>query len=135
MSNNKEDRFTKKCEICARSTRDERRLGPFIETKTIAAHYNCVIYSPVAPDKTDVKADGIAGVTNRFIRNEGKRAKALVSILFCSCIKILSHRSIFHSSRYVCTASRSVRILGAAEILGTTPLQNSAFADTTLIVV
>lgn len=78
MPNDKKKIIAKNCEICARSIRDEKMLGPFIETKTIAAHFNCVIYSPIVPDKLDVATDGVGGVTPRFIRIEGKRAKPLV---------------------------------------------------------
>lgn len=68
----------KKCAICARSTRDEKTLGPFIETDTIAAHYKCVLFNSVAPEKVDFAADGINGVSSRFIRSQGKRALPLV---------------------------------------------------------
>lgn len=71
--------IVKNCEICGRSARDNRQLGPFVETKSIAAHHNCVLFCPKRPDKVDLIDDGICGVSDRFIRMEGKRSKALVS--------------------------------------------------------
>lgn len=68
----------KKCRICTRSTRDENTLGPFRETDTVAAHYKCVLFSPVVPDKLDFDPNGIAGMSARFIRDEGRRAEPLV---------------------------------------------------------
>lgn len=60
-------------------------LGPMIHTKTISAHFNCVAFSPVTPDKTSLAPnqgdDAIAGVTARFIREEGHRAFKLVILL------------------------------------------------------
>lgn len=70
------------CGICRRSTIDERALGHFQESKSVAAHVNCVLFSPVTPDATSLitrpEDDGIAGVSARFIRQEIKRAKNLV---------------------------------------------------------
>lgn len=79
-------KFARKCEICCRDTYEARMLGPLMHTKTISAHYNCVLFSPVAPTAVNLaphqEADGIAGVTARFIREEGGRSKQLV-IFFC----------------------------------------------------
>lgn len=78
--------FERKCEICRRDNYNGRMLGPLIHTKTISAHYNCVMFSPVTPDETSRRDnpndDAIAGVTARFIREEGGRAKQLVRICF-----------------------------------------------------
>lgn len=95
MPNNKKKSIAKNCEICARPTRDERFLGPFIETKTIAAHYNCVYFNPVIPDKVDIAANGIGGVSSRFIRNEGKRAKPLVHTFLFIFFLHFVYRSFF----------------------------------------
>lgn len=135
MSSSNKKPIAKKCEICARSTRNEKLLGPFIEKKTIAAHYNCVIFNPVVPAKEETAADGIGGVSARFIRNEGKRAKALVFFLslvfFCIFVIIIK----FLSYRHVCTVSELVRILAAAVISEMTTSRNFVHADTTLTVV
>lgn len=57
-------------------------LGPIIHTKTISAHFNCVLYSPVTPDALDLQTreeeDAISGVKSRFVRTEAARAKKLV---------------------------------------------------------
>lgn len=83
-------KFERKCEICGRSNRNERILGPLIHTQTISAHYNCVLFSPVTVDAISIASksedDGICGVTARFIRSEGNRAKKLVCSIFAySC--------------------------------------------------
>lgn len=74
--------IAKKCEICCSSIEDAKKLGPFIETKTVAGHYNCILFSPVKPDDVDLTPDGICGVSARFIRTEGKRARPLVIFFF-----------------------------------------------------
>lgn len=79
------------CEICLRSTRDARVLGQLIETKGIAAHVNCIVFSPVKPEKEDLADDGIGGVSARFIRSEAKRAKPLVSSFAWICILDCNH--------------------------------------------
>lgn len=75
-------RFQRVCEICSRSNQNERLLGPLINSQTISAHYNCVMFSPVTVDATSKEDHGICGVTARFIRTEGSRAKKLVWSIF-----------------------------------------------------
>lgn len=74
--------FERKCEICKRSNFNGRMLGPLIHTNSISAHYNCVLYSPITPDAESVaprpEDEAIAGVSTRFIREEGRRAQKLV---------------------------------------------------------
>lgn len=74
--------FERKCEICKRSHFNSRMLGPLIHTKSISAHFNCVLYSPVTPDAESfaprAEDDAIAGVSTRFISDEGRRAQKLV---------------------------------------------------------
>lgn len=74
------------CEICKRSNWHGRILGPMVITKTLFAHFNCVLYSPVTPDEASLapnpEKDAIAGVSSRFVRTEGKRAGNLVGFLF-----------------------------------------------------
>lgn len=75
------NKFEKKCEICMRSHNDPKWLGPFLEINSIAAHYNCVIFNPEKPTQVDLDpTNPIGGVTTRYIRTEGKRAKSLVII-------------------------------------------------------
>lgn len=74
----------KSCEICGRANRDDRRLGPLItvEKSFITAHYQCVLFCPKTPETGEYGVDGIAGMTARFIRDEGKRVKSLVLEIF-----------------------------------------------------
>lgn len=83
------------CEICKRDSRNEKLLGPFVQTKTIGAHYNCVIYCPVTPEdvEKDITKEGIGGVSTRFVRFEGRRAADLVCIFL-----FFTHLSIFNVS-------------------------------------
>lgn len=57
-----------------------------VVTKTVSAHFNCVLYSPETPGEAslapDPEKDAIAGVTSRFVRTEGKRAALLVGFLY-----------------------------------------------------
>lgn len=86
--------FERKCQICKRSNFNGRMLGPLIHTNSISAHYNCVLYSPVTPKAECVAScpedEAIAGVSTRFIRNEGRRAQRLV-------IKKQTHNSNYYS--------------------------------------
>lgn len=81
------------CEICKRSVLNARLLGPLIHTRTITAHYNCVLFIPVTPHSTSRRHnetdDAIAGVSTRFIRDEGARAKLLVSEIIFIGIHLL----------------------------------------------
>lgn len=72
----------KYCKVCARATENPRLLGKFEESDGIFAHHYCVLFSPSVPDKLDLKADGICGRSERFIRAEGKRARSLVILSF-----------------------------------------------------
>lgn len=75
-------KFKRVCEVCKRSNWNGRILGPMVVTRTLSAHFNCVLYSPITPDAVhfapNPEDDAIAGVSSRFIRTEGKRAKELV---------------------------------------------------------
>lgn len=104
----------KKCQVCSRSTRNGKTLGPFLETKTIAAHYKCVIFSPVMPDKIDLAPNGIGGVSSRFIRNEGKRAKPLVffSLSFFR-ISVTSIAIIFSRSVHIASRAGPMQVVAA----------------------
>lgn len=76
------DRFERKCEICQRLVENNRFLGPLIDKQSILVHYNCVLFSPVQPSAEEIQeVDGVCGVTLRYIRTEGARAKKLVSVL------------------------------------------------------
>lgn len=81
--------FGRKCEICRRDNFDDRTLGPLIHANNISAHFNCVLYSPVTPDETSLapkpEDDAIAGLSTRFVRDEGKRAKKLVTTVTQKC--------------------------------------------------
>lgn len=72
----------RKCEICKRNKFNPQQLGPFIQTKTISAHFNCVLFSPINPSQSSRRNnpddDAIAGMSARFVRKEGARAKKLV---------------------------------------------------------
>lgn len=81
----KSGRFSRKCEICQRSTEDSRVLGPLIQADYIWAHYNCVLFSPKMPGPESLNPAGICGVSSRFIRKEESRAKLLV-ISFAHCV-------------------------------------------------
>lgn len=73
----------KTCEICGRSDRKDRLLGPLITVnQSITAHYHCVLFCPKTPGKEEYGEDGIGGMTARFIRSEGKRANPLVRAIF-----------------------------------------------------
>lgn len=84
-------KFDRKCEICGRSNQNGRMLGPLIHTRTISAHYNCVLFSPTTVDANSLSSgsedSGICGVTSRFIRSEGSRAKKLVCSIFSPLIR------------------------------------------------
>lgn len=70
------------CVICNRFVSNDRWLGPLQHLKTFSAHSNCVLYSPVPPDTSSFSEnpeDSVAGMTSRFIRAEGQRAKRLVN--------------------------------------------------------
>lgn len=72
----------RKCEICKRSNFNGRMLGPLIDMHSISAHFNCVLFYPVTPAAESLAPqpgdDAIAGVSTRFIRQEGHRAQKLV---------------------------------------------------------
>lgn len=78
--------FEQMCAICLRGDDDNLMLGPFVDLKTISAHFLCVRFSPVTPQKCEMSetatGSSMAGVTSRFIRNEGARSKKLVTIFF-----------------------------------------------------
>lgn len=95
-------KFERKCEICGRANENDRTLGPLVHTRTISAHYNCVLFSPVAVDATTAqqsKNDGICGASTRFIRSEGSRAKKLVipvhRIFLWGTIRLSSFHTVF----------------------------------------
>lgn len=129
----KKDCVREKCDICRRSTFDHRTLGPLVHTKTISAHFNCVLYSPVTPDATSLapraEDDAIAGVSTRSVRDEAKRAKKLVitnshisSFIFFvlfSDICLSTSLSLTHSFflRHATIARLSARTLAVAKIL------------------
>lgn len=92
MANNKKKSNENICKVCARGIQNPRLLGPFEESDGIFAHNYCVLFSPVVPDKVHLKADGICGLSERFIRSEGNRAKSLV-IFSRRFFFVLSHRS------------------------------------------
>lgn len=74
-------KYMRTCGICRRGDIDRRLLGPLVHVKTISAHINCVFYSPIMPDATSLvpnSDDAIGGVSSRYIRTEGARAKLLV---------------------------------------------------------
>lgn len=129
----------KKCDICLRDTLNDRALGRLQETRTITAHVNCVLFSPVSPDKTSLTSrpedDGIAGVTSRFVRQEGKRAKKLVFQIFhFFCSHSLTHTflsTLNHQFRYVITANLLAPTLVAVLILATIRCRNSAVKSIT----
>lgn len=75
-------KFQRVCEICSRPDQNERLLCPLIHPSTISAHYNCVLFCSVQVDATSVEEHGICGVTPRYIRTEGNRAKKLVRLIF-----------------------------------------------------
>lgn len=86
-------KFKRLCAICLRSSTDESKLGPFINLASISAHYLCVRFSPVTPEKDEIVDEpntgtSMAGVTCRFIRMEGARAKKLVRIICLSFLNI-----------------------------------------------
>lgn len=80
------DRFVRKCEICQRLGENDRFLGPLIDKQSVLVHYNCVLFSPVHPDaESRQESGGVCGVTLRYIRTEGARAKKLVSVALLLC--------------------------------------------------
>lgn len=99
----------RKCEICKRSNFNSRMLGPLIHTNSISAHFNCVLYSPVTPDAESFaprpEDEAVAGVSTRFIRDEGRRAQKLVqkSILINTPSRI-SHTLFLSFSISACLA-------------------------------
>lgn len=118
--------FERKCAICRRKEFNGRMLGPLIATKTISAHFNCVLFSPITPDTTSLAPnqgdDAIAGVSSRFIREEGKRACQLVIFLqfpiffpSYSYVRFASH--LLRSNRFATIASRTVQTLDAVMTL------------------
>lgn len=135
--------FGRKCEICRRSTFDQRTLGPLVHTKTISGHFNCVLYSPVAPDATSLaphpEDDSIAGVTTRFVREEGKRAKKLV-IDFSKFFNwfyffsLLMYVSILLFLRCAIIAKLSAHTLAVVKTLATIQWSNFAQKNSMLIV-
>lgn len=97
--NSKKQKSKRVCEICKRSKWHGRILGPIVITKTVTAHFNCVLYSPITPDVSSLapnpENDAIAGVSARFVRTEGKRAEKLVGFfslffadLFLDCVSL-----------------------------------------------
>lgn len=72
----------KSCYICLRSIENDHLLGPLITTKTITAHFLCVLFNPVTPDADDFAAPekdgGICGLSARYIREQAGRAAKLV---------------------------------------------------------
>lgn len=76
----------KSCFICLRSIENEHLLGPLITTKTITAHFLCVLFNPVTPDADDFAAPekdgGICGLSARYIREQAGRAAKLVYVNF-----------------------------------------------------
>lgn len=137
--------FERKCEICLRSILNDRVLGRLQHTKTISAHVNCVLYSPVSPDSMSLASrpddDAIAGVKSRFIRDEGARAKKLVIFLFSTFfhhIVIISspfHVSSIYCSSNVIIASSKELILVAVRTRAVTPCSYFVQKNTTWIVV
>lgn len=83
-------------------------LGPFIQTKTISAHFMCVLFSPVTPDESSQRNnpddDAIAGVSARFIRNEGLRAERLVTFFGCQYRADSNYflLLVFYSAKQIC---------------------------------
>lgn len=128
MSSLKE--FNRNCEICHRTNFNSRMLGPMVHTKTISAHFNCVVFSPVSPDKTSLapnpEDDAIGGVTTRFIRGEGRRAKKLVNLysLFFSIhsttIALFLHLCIFSKICNYCKTTGAH--IGCCKDIGTDSL-------------
>lgn len=119
MSKKNTPNHKKACKICLRGTDVIRFLGPLMSIGTISAHFYCVVsakklcecmttwlmtniifslqaFSPVKADKVSISSDGIGGMSQRFIREEAKRAKPLVSIAnvfepftpYCLCFYI-----------------------------------------------
>lgn len=84
------------CKVCARAIQNPRLLGVFEGSDGIFAHSKCVLFSPVVPDKVHLKSDGICGLSERFIRTEGKRAKSLVIFSFRFFLFFhIAHRRVF----------------------------------------
>lgn len=133
-------KFDRKCEICLRDNYNERMLGPLMHTKSISAHYSCVLYSPVTPDAVSLahhqKDDGIAGVTARLIREEGSRSKQLVKIkmrwnYFCIDFSISVYFSRCFLCRFAIIVRRKASTSVAAKISAQTSCSNLARKSTT----
>lgn len=129
--------FERKCEICQRKHFNDRLLGPLMHTKTISAHFNCVLYSPVTPDALDLQTreeeDAIGGVKSRFVRAEAGRAKKLV--IFWDSFSVSQTFSKFINTiffcRFVSTARQREQILAVAMILEMTSKLNFVANDIT----
>lgn len=110
-------KFKRHCAICLRSSTNESKLGPFINLASISAHYLCVRFSPVTPAKDEIVDEptpgtSMAGVSSRFIRMEGARAKKLVSMI---CVSFLNNLINLESKyRFAIIAKREAQILDAA---------------------
>lgn len=132
--------FERKCEICKRSNFNGRMLGPLIHTDSISAHFNCVLYSPVTPDAESIAVrpedKAIAGVSTRFIRDEGRRAQRLVikkkSMIFNF---VMSAVCSYFSYRRAIFVKQKVLMSDAAMTLELIQCWNFVQRNITLIVV
>lgn len=97
-------KYMRTCAICRRGNIDRRLLGPLIHARTISAHITCVLYSPILPDATSLcpdSDDAIGGVSSRYIRTEGARAKLLVNRLFGISKYFTMRNVVLFSNRFV----------------------------------
>lgn len=104
--------------------------------KSISAHFNCVLYSPVTPDAESVaprpEDDAIAGVSTRFIRVEGRRAKKMVNTEKSNWIQLLFMSPLY---RRAITVKQWVHMSAAAMTLALIECWDFVPKSTTLTVV
>lgn len=125
----------KSCFICLRSIENDHLLGPLITTKTITAHFLCVLFNPVTPDADDFAAPekdgGICGLSARYIREQANRAAKLVLQFSCGQFFFFSKLTLTLFRRSVTFARETALTRAVVSTLVPTRRRNTVQRNTT----